>query len=47
MMCNTQDVNLLESLVGLGRSDSANLDAVFELIAPLRTHDAGLHGVQQ
>lgn len=37
MMCNTQDVpNLLEPLVDLGRSDSANLDAVFELMTKSR-----------
>ena len=37
MMCNTQDVpNLLEQLVDLGRSDSANLDAVFELMTKSR-----------
>lgn len=36
-MCNTQDVpNLLEPLVDLGRSDSANLDAVFELMTKSR-----------
>jgi len=37
MMCNTQDVpNLLEPLVDLDRSDSANLDAVFELMTKSR-----------
>mmetsp|Transcript_49724 Transcript_49724/g.105715 ORF Transcript_49724/g.105715 Transcript_49724/m.105715 type:complete len:1674 (-) Transcript_49724:475-5496(-) len=37
MMCNTQDVpNLLEPLVDLNRSDSANLDAVFELMTKSR-----------
>ncbi|KAL9187401.1 hypothetical protein ACHAXT_001504 [Thalassiosira profunda] len=37
MMCNTQDVpNLLEPLVDLNWSDSANLDAVFELMTRSR-----------
>jgi glutamate synthase (ferredoxin) len=36
-MCNTQDVpNLLEPVVDLGRSDSANLDSVFELMCQSR-----------
>eukprot|EP00569_Conticribra_weissflogii_P004752 CAMPEP_0171341962 /NCGR_PEP_ID=MMETSP0878-20121228/12651_1 /TAXON_ID=67004 /ORGANISM="Thalassiosira weissflogii, Strain CCMP1336" /LENGTH=1701 /DNA_ID=CAMNT_0011844453 /DNA_START=175 /DNA_END=5280 /DNA_ORIENTATION=- len=37
MLCNTQDVpNVLEPLVDLNRSDSANLDAVFELMTKSR-----------
>ena len=37
MMCNTQDVpTVLEPLVDLDRSDSANLDAVFELMTRSR-----------
>ena len=36
-LCNTQDVpNVLEPLVDLDRSDSANLDAVFELMTRSR-----------
>lgn len=36
-MCNTQDVpTVLEPLIDLGRSDSANLDAVFELMCQSR-----------
>jgi glutamate synthase (ferredoxin) len=36
-LCNTQDVpNVLEPLVDLDRSDSANLDAVFELMTKSR-----------
>jgi len=36
-MCNTQDVpSVLEPLIDLGRSDSANLDAVFELMCQSR-----------
>eukprot|EP01082_Thalassiosira_pseudonana_P009607 g8482.t1.1.5e17418a g8482 g8482.t1 contig3:198870-203696(-) len=37
MLCNTQDVpSVLEPLVDLNRSDSANLDAVFELMTKSR-----------
>ena len=37
MLCNTQDVpSVLEPLVDLSRSDSANLDAVFELMTKSR-----------
>lgn len=37
MMCNTQDIpSVLEPLIDLGRSDSANLDAVFELMCHSR-----------
>lgn len=36
-MCNTQDIpSVLEPLVDLGRSDSANLDSVFELMCQSR-----------
>jgi glutamate synthase (ferredoxin) len=36
-MCNTQDIpNVLEPVVDLGRSDSANLDSVFELMCKSR-----------
>lgn len=36
-MCDTQDIpNVLEPLIDLGRSDSANLDAVFELMCVSR-----------
>lgn len=36
-MCNTQDIpNLLEPVVDLDRSDSANLDSVFELMTKSR-----------
>mmetsp|Transcript_6974 Transcript_6974/g.9996 ORF Transcript_6974/g.9996 Transcript_6974/m.9996 type:complete len:1695 (+) Transcript_6974:145-5229(+) len=37
MKCDTQDIpNILEPLVDLGRSDSANLDAVFDLMTKSR-----------
>jgi glutamate synthase (ferredoxin) len=37
MMCNTQDIpSVLEPLIDLGRSDSANLDSVFELMCHSR-----------
>lgn len=37
MMCNTQDIPaVLEPVVDLGRSDSANLDSVFELMTMSR-----------
>jgi glutamate synthase (ferredoxin) len=37
MMCNTQDIpSVLEPVVDLSRSDSANLDAVFELMTMSR-----------
>ena len=37
MMCNTQDIpQVLEPVVDLGRSDSANLDSVFELMTMSR-----------
>mmetsp|Transcript_43894 Transcript_43894/g.64475 ORF Transcript_43894/g.64475 Transcript_43894/m.64475 type:complete len:1695 (-) Transcript_43894:344-5428(-) len=41
MMCNTQDVpSVLEPLVDDGRSDSANLDGVFELMTKSRHRTA-------